>query len=335
LVARVNLERGKLVQVQELGRKIAALVAKAQGLTSQGRLVAPKGASALDALLEARRLDPTNAEVARGSRDLAQALAQEANRLIKAGNLYEAQSLVTSARVLGSDGVALAAVESALSEARDSAAASRQPRPAPLAKTVPPPAVVASPGAKEALADNRRAPSESKPVEPKPIEPKLVEPKLVEPKPIEPKSNNLKEALPAPRVADPARVEGNNPVASATRDSSTPGTDAGATQAPVESRPSPGEAAIVPAASLRRIRTVEPVYPVAARRRKEQGMVEVLFTVTPDGGVENVEVRKSMPEQVFDEAAKKAVEQWRFEPVKVNGQAVSQRAFARLRFAMD
>jgi TonB family protein len=36
---------------------------------------------------------------------------------------------------------------------------------------------------------------------------------------------------------------------------------------------------------------------------------------------------------VFDDAAVRAVKQWRFEPVVRNGQIVEQRAMVRLRFA--
>jgi protein TonB len=96
-----------------------------------------------------------------------------------------------------------------------------------------------------------------------------------------------------------------------------------------------GAGSVVSAATLRRTKTVEPVYPAGARRRNEEGWVEVAFTVTPVGGVEKVEVRNSNPSTVFDEAAMKAVEQWRFEPIKVNGQAISQRAIVRLRFSLD
>ena len=87
------------------------------------------------------------------------------------------------------------------------------------------------------------------------------------------------------------------------------------------------------AASLKRTRTVNPVYPEAARKRGIEGWVELAFTVTPNGTVDDVEVRNASPANVFDDAAMRAIRQWRFEPVERNGENVSQRAMVRLKFA--
>ena len=74
------------------------------------------------------------------------------------------------------------------------------------------------------------------------------------------------------------------------------------------------------------------MYPESARKRGIEGWVEMAFTVTPNGTVEDVEVRNSSPANVFDDAAVRAIRQWRFEPVERNGQKVAQRAMVRLRF---
>jgi TonB family protein len=92
---------------------------------------------------------------------------------------------------------------------------------------------------------------------------------------------------------------------------------------------------IVSAASLKRTRTVNPQYPEAARKKGIEGWVELAFTVTLSGSVEDIEVRNSSPADVFDDAAKRAVRQWRFEPVVRNGQIVPQRAMVRLRFTQQ
>jgi TonB family protein len=55
--------------------------------------------------------------------------------------------------------------------------------------------------------------------------------------------------------------------------------------------------------------------------------------VMPNGTVDDVEVRNASPANVFDDAAVRAVRQWRFEPVMRDGKAVPQRAMVRLRFA--
>jgi protein TonB len=62
------------------------------------------------------------------------------------------------------------------------------------------------------------------------------------------------------------------------------------------------------------------------------GWVEVNFTVTPKGEVTDVNVRNSSPENVFDDAAVKAIKQWRFEPPMHDGQPTTQRSMVRLKF---
>jgi protein TonB len=92
---------------------------------------------------------------------------------------------------------------------------------------------------------------------------------------------------------------------------------------------------IVSANSLKRTRTVQPVYPESARKRGVEGWVELAFTVTPSGTVEDVEVRNASPANVFDDSAIRAIRGWRFEPVERNGEKVAQRAMVRLRFAQS
>ncbi len=89
------------------------------------------------------------------------------------------------------------------------------------------------------------------------------------------------------------------------------------------------------AASLKRTRKVNPVYPEAARKRGVEGWVELAFTVMPNGTVDDVEVRNASPANVFDDAAMRAIRQWRFEPVERNGEKIPQRAMVRLKFAQE
>jgi len=87
--------------------------------------------------------------------------------------------------------------------------------------------------------------------------------------------------------------------------------------------------------SLTRTKYVAPKYPRAAQRRGESGWVDVLFTVTVDGTVENVEVRKASPEGTFEDAAIRAVERWEFEPYTENGQVTEVQAGVRMMFALE
>ncbi|NLG75946.1 MAG: energy transducer TonB, partial [Xanthomonadaceae bacterium] len=90
---------------------------------------------------------------------------------------------------------------------------------------------------------------------------------------------------------------------------------------------------VVSASTLKRTKTVAPQYPSDALRKGIEGWVELAFTVMPNGTVDDVEVRNASPANVFDDAAIRAIRQWRFEPVVRNGKTVPQRAMVRLRFA--
>jgi protein TonB len=95
------------------------------------------------------------------------------------------------------------------------------------------------------------------------------------------------------------------------------------------------EADIVLANTLAREKYVQPRYPTAALRRAQEGWVDMDFTVSADGSVTDIAVRAAEPTGVFEEAAMKAVSQWRYVPIKRNGRAVEQRARLRMRFAVQ
>jgi len=71
----------------------------------------------------------------------------------------------------------------------------------------------------------------------------------------------------------------------------------------------------------RRIHTVEPVYPPAARQEGVQGRVVLEVLVGPDGTVSDVIVRSSVP--LLDEAAMAAVRQWRYAPTFREGEPIA------------
>ena len=92
---------------------------------------------------------------------------------------------------------------------------------------------------------------------------------------------------------------------------------------------------LVSTKDLTYVSTVPPRYPRRAAERDISGWVVVEFTVTPDGGTQNVAVTDADPERIFDKAAVEAVEQWTFEPVVYRGRTISQRAGARLVFNIE
>lgn len=80
---------------------------------------------------------------------------------------------------------------------------------------------------------------------------------------------------------------------------------------------------------------VDPDYPREAMRGRQQGWVEVEFTIGLDGSVSDPQVVASRPARIFDRAATRAIQQWRFEPRQENGQPVVSRLRQRFDFRLD
>ncbi len=100
-------------------------------------------------------------------------------------------------------------------------------------------------------------------------------------------------------------------------------------------RTEPSEPARVAISQLRRTNYVAPKYPRSAQRRNTSGWVDLGFTVSRDGSVHSIEIIDSTPGMVFDDAATKAVSQWRFDPIVENGQPVEKRAAVRMSFSLE
>ena len=77
-----------------------------------------------------------------------------------------------------------------------------------------------------------------------------------------------------------------------------------------------------------------PVYPLAAARARQEGWVEVEFTVTPDGSVQNAHVTASQPTRILDHEAIAAVQRAKFQPKIENGQAVASTLRRRIEFKL-
>jgi protein TonB len=60
-------------------------------------------------------------------------------------------------------------------------------------------------------------------------------------------------------------------------------------------------------------------YPTVAKRRRQEGWVDVEFTVGADGAVSNAHVVDANPKHVFDRAATDAVDRWRYKPALRDG----------------
>jgi len=95
-----------------------------------------------------------------------------------------------------------------------------------------------------------------------------------------------------------------------------------------------GAPEVVGVTTLTRLAGTPPDYPVEAARKGLEGWVDIEFTVRTDGSVHEPIVRNSRPAGVFDQAAIRAVQSWRFKPVMREGRPVEQRANVRMRFSL-
>lgn len=78
-----------------------------------------------------------------------------------------------------------------------------------------------------------------------------------------------------------------------------------------------------------------PVYPATSRRQHEEGRVVLRVRVSRDGRPLSVEVRQSSGFSRLDEAAKSAVERWRFVPASQGGEPVESSVLVPLNFTLS
>jgi TonB family protein len=92
---------------------------------------------------------------------------------------------------------------------------------------------------------------------------------------------------------------------------------------------------LIPASQLKLLKSVQPAYPNRAQASKTEGWVDVEFTVAESGSVKDVVVRATSNPGVFEDAAVKAVSQWRYQPVVREATAVPVRTQLRIRFSLS
>ncbi|KAF1054596.1 MAG: Protein TonB [Stenotrophomonas maltophilia] len=172
-------------------------------------------------------------------------------------------------------------------------------------------------------------PPKPEPPKPKPKPPEKAVPKVShkpkpKPKPPEPDAEEA-PSEPAPPSAPP-------PPAAPLTGQSTPGAMASPTG-------SQGPAGL-PTGSLtdsdiKPLRMDPPVYPRMAQSRGIQGSVKVLFTITSDGRIDDIQVLESSPPRMFDNAVRQAMEKWRFEPRVSGGKIVARQATKTFFFKLE
>jgi TonB family protein len=91
---------------------------------------------------------------------------------------------------------------------------------------------------------------------------------------------------------------------------------------------------VITASQLTLVKSVQPPYPPKAEKTGVEGWVELDFTVTETGTVQDVAVDAAKPPGVFEAAATAALLQWRFKPLVRDAKVVATRARIRIRFAL-
>jgi TonB family protein len=348
-------ERLKLSQAQDVGNRVRSLVNSANDRMANGRLLTPTNGSAKDALLEARRLDPTDPNVLATIREFSAQLTEEARKSLAGGNIEAATAYVQGARQMGSAGSTLAAVERSLAEATRTAGPGAGPNtatgtPAQSAgarrpATNAPAQAGAGPNIDAMVADVRTRLTEGKLIDPPGDSAKDLLANLRTAAPNRPEVDELSRTL-STRLLDSGKQAMNakafdrsSQLIAAAKDVGQRFNGPAISQAEADliaARDQNSQLTnVVSAASLKRVRMVSPAYPDAARKRGVEGWVELAFTVQTNGTVDQVEVRNASPADVFDDAAIRAVRQWRFEPVEKNGERIEQRAMVRLKFSQQ
>lgn len=91
---------------------------------------------------------------------------------------------------------------------------------------------------------------------------------------------------------------------------------------------------VVTASQLSLVKSVQPQYPSKAEKNGVEGWVDLDFTVTDSGAVQDVAVDAAKPAGVFEAAATAALLQWRYQPLVRDAKPVATRARIRIRFTL-
>jgi protein TonB len=103
---------------------------------------------------------------------------------------------------------------------------------------------------------------------------------------------------------------------------------------PVETRPAP-PAIVAARFDADYLQNPKPVYPPMSRRQGEEGKVVLRVRVSAQGASLAVEIKQSSGFSRLDEAARAAVEKWRFVPARQGSEAVESLVLVPLNFTLD
>ncbi len=72
------------------------------------------------------------------------------------------------------------------------------------------------------------------------------------------------------------------------------------------------------------ISRVPPQYPMKALQRNVEGYVVLSFTIDKNGRPADISVIEAKPEHIFEREALRALRRWKYQPKRINGEAVEQ-----------
>ncbi len=340
-IATLEAELGAARNSQQSSEVLALANARLQ----EGDLLTPANDNARYYYELVLSNDPGNTAARQGLTVVANTLVLQARGQIDSGNFNEAQDLMDDIRAIDPENTELIAAEAALVNARSAIAERERQAEAERRREIERQAEAERIAEAERQAAEARAAAERAAAERAAAERAAAEQAAAE----------AAAAAAAQQASDKASTEPGAVVAGGATATSPSGNDAtsqgpgssapaassaGATEPPAantsaQAAPPVESAPPVPVSSLKRIKYVAPKYPRVAERRKLSGWVDVIFIVATDGSVRNIEIRGSEPGQTFVNAAVRAVEKWRFEPILENGRAVEKRAGVRMMFALE
>ncbi|MGI9221907.1 MAG: TonB family protein [Woeseiaceae bacterium] len=289
-------------------QRVEDVLTKANARLDSGDLTAPSNDNASYYYELALSNDPGNAAAEQGLSAVASKLVLQARTEIDAGRFGGAEQLLNDARRLDPRSAEVVSTAAALSAARSDAAQRQRDAEQRQAEQQAADARAAQQAEAERLAAAQTYAIEETPAD------NLTDDKTEIPADLPPPASSG-QADNAGRVAD---------VQSTTAEPPAP------VEEPVQQRIQP-----VAASSLNRTKYVAPKYPRAAQRRGVSGWVEIEFVVDIDGSVTQASVVNSEPGLTFVNAAVKAVEGWKYEPIIENGVVVQKLAAVRMMFAVE
>jgi TonB family protein len=80
------------------------------------------------------------------------------------------------------------------------------------------------------------------------------------------------------------------------------------------------------------VKMVRPTYPESAKRAHIEGVVLLTCLIGTDGSVKQLDVVRG--QELLVQAALEAVSQWKYEPLKLNGQAIQEETSVRVIFEL-